>query len=89
MAKLNVKKAFGTTVREWRNHIGISQGELAERADLHRTYVSDVERGMRNISLKNIERLARALNISVPALFRQPNQSEWTGHNSHAQQPRH
>jgi CheY-like chemotaxis protein/DNA-binding XRE family transcriptional regulator len=63
---------FGATVRGWRNHLGISQEKLAERADLHRTYVSDVERGARNVSLESIGRLARALEISVSALFPQP-----------------
>jgi CheY-like chemotaxis protein/DNA-binding XRE family transcriptional regulator len=49
----------------------MSQEELAERADLHRTYVSDVERGARNVSLQSIQKLARALEISVSALFPQ------------------
>ena len=49
--------------------MGISQEELAERADLHRTYVSDVERGARNLSLESITRLARALDVSVSSLF--------------------
>jgi CheY-like chemotaxis protein/DNA-binding XRE family transcriptional regulator len=69
--KADVKKEFGVSVRGWRNHLGISQEELAERANLHRTYVSDVERGTRNVSLESIERLARALEISVSALFPQ------------------
>ncbi len=60
---------FGGSVRGWRNHLGISQEELAERANLHRTYVSDVERGTRNVSLENIERLAQALDVSVSTLF--------------------
>lgn len=60
---------FGTSVRGWRHQLGISQEELAERANLHRTYISDVERGSRNVSLENIERLARALDISVSAFF--------------------
>lgn len=64
---------FGASVRGWRNQLGLSQEELAERANLHRTYVSDVERGSRNISLENIERLASALNVSVSALFPQSN----------------
>lgn len=42
---------------------------LAERADLHRTYISDVERGARNLSLESIDKLARALEISVSTLF--------------------
>ena len=49
--------------------MGISQEELAERADLHRTYISDVERGARNLSLESIDKLARALEISMSALF--------------------
>jgi transcriptional regulator with XRE-family HTH domain len=49
--------------------MGFSQEELAERAMLHRTYISDVERGVRNVSLQSIERLAHALEISLPALF--------------------
>lgn len=46
-----------------REQAGLSQEELAHRACLHRTYVGSVERGERNISLKNIERLAIALNV--------------------------
>lgn len=49
--------------------MGISQEALAERADLHRTYISDVERGARNLSLESISRLARALAVSVSTLF--------------------
>jgi CheY-like chemotaxis protein/DNA-binding XRE family transcriptional regulator len=67
--KIDVQKAFGAAIRDWRIQLGISQEELAERAELHRTYVSDVERGSRNISLKNIERLAHALEVSVATLF--------------------
>ena len=72
MPAIDVKKMFGASVRGWRNHLGISQEKLAERAELHRTYVSDVERGARNVSLESIGRLARALEISVSALFPQP-----------------
>lgn len=72
VSKIDVKKTFGTAVRGWRCQRGISQEQLAERANLHRTYVSDIERGARNVSLKNIERLARALDISVSTLFPQP-----------------
>jgi CheY-like chemotaxis protein/DNA-binding XRE family transcriptional regulator len=67
--KDEVKTQFGLTVKSWRNRRGISQEELAERAGLHRTYVSDVERGSRNVSLASIDRLAAALEISVSQLF--------------------
>jgi CheY-like chemotaxis protein len=70
--KLDVQKIFGTSVRAWRGRLGISQEELADRAGLHRTYVCDVERGARNLSLKSIERLARALQVPVPRLFSSP-----------------
>lgn len=63
------RKAFGEAVRGWRRHLGISQEKLAERADLHRTYIADIERGARNPSLKSIENLARALEISTTSLF--------------------
>jgi transcriptional regulator with XRE-family HTH domain len=56
---------FGQRLREIRAKIGVSQEKLAELAALHRTYVSSVERGKRNISLVNIEKLARALGVSL------------------------
>jgi CheY-like chemotaxis protein/DNA-binding Xre family transcriptional regulator len=65
----DVKKSFGSSVKTWRGRLGISQEELAERAGLHRTYISDIERGARNISLHNIDKLAAALEISVSTLF--------------------
>lgn len=69
MQKVDVKKSFGSSVKAWRKRLGLSQEVLAERADLHRTYVSDVERGARNLSLESITRMARALDISVAELF--------------------
>lgn len=64
-----IQKAFGQAVRELRENIGISQEELASRSGLHRTYISDVERGERNIGLGNIEALAKGLGISLIELF--------------------
>jgi CheY-like chemotaxis protein/DNA-binding XRE family transcriptional regulator len=65
----DVKKPFGTSVRTWRSRLGISQEELAGRAGLHRTYICDVERGARNVTLRSIEKLAQALEISVSTLL--------------------
>lgn len=48
--------------------MNLSQEALAERAGLHRTYVADIERGARNVSLKNIEKLAQALGLSIANL---------------------
>ena len=67
----DIKNRFGTAVRSRRKHLGISQEELAGRAGLHRTYVADIERGARNLSLANIEKLAKALETSIPTLFAQ------------------
>jgi two-component system response regulator len=60
---------FGKAVRKQRFELGISQEELADRASLHRTYISDVELGLRNPSLKSITKLARALKLSPSTLF--------------------
>ena len=69
MLSPDIKSQFGTAVRTRRKKLGISQEELAGRAGLHRTYVADIERGARNLSLANIEKLARALETSIPTLF--------------------
>jgi transcriptional regulator with XRE-family HTH domain len=61
-------RTFGSKVRNIRHSKKISQELLAELADLDRTYISGVERGIRNISLINISALARALEVSLPAL---------------------
>jgi len=60
--------AFGRKVRERREANRISQEKLAEAAELDRTYISDIERGVRNISIINIYRIARALGVSVADL---------------------
>ena len=57
----NVKVLFGKQLRKVRMAKGISQEELAFRSGLHRTYVSSVERGERNISIVNIQKLSEAL----------------------------
>ena len=69
MLHKDVKKRFGVAIKNWRAKSGISQEELAWRAGLHRTYVADIERGARNVSLESIEKLARALGMSFSALF--------------------
>jgi CheY-like chemotaxis protein len=71
MATIDLKRLLGATIRSERSALGISQEELAYRAGLHRTYISDVERGARNPSIGSIEKLANALQISVSMLFEQ------------------
>ena len=72
MLMIDIKSRFGTAVRIRRKGLGISQEQLAERAGLHRTYVADVERGARNLSLASIEKLAQGLDVPIPALFPPP-----------------
>ncbi len=64
-----INRRFGKAIRRRRRELDFSQEELAERAELHRSYISDIERGERNPSLENIEKLAKALNISIAHLF--------------------
>lgn len=69
-------KAFGLRVRYFRKRLGLSQDDLADIAELHRTYVGAVERGERNISLLNILRLADALDIPTKELFNEDVESK-------------
>lgn len=62
---------YGQAVRKVRWEQGISQEELADRCGLHRTYISDVELGKRNISLENIERIAISLNRTLSDFFKE------------------
>ena len=63
------QRAFGTAVKRRREKLGLSQEKLADRAHLHRTYLGSVERGERNVSLKNIVLIASALRISPSELL--------------------
>lgn len=65
----DIKWLFGRAVRKRRRELDLSQEALAERAGLHRNYISDIERGDRNPSLENIYKLSKALGIKVSALF--------------------
>ena len=69
MATVDLKTMLGMAIKTQRASLGISQEELAHRAGLHRTYVSDLERGVRNPSVDSVEKLARALELSVSKLF--------------------
>jgi transcriptional regulator with XRE-family HTH domain len=60
---------FGERVREIRKEKGLSQEELAHKADLHRTYIGMIERAEKNITLINIEKIANALDKSITELF--------------------
>ena len=64
-------RALGAAVRTLRVSRGLTQDALAEAAGLHTTYVSDVERGRRNVGFVNIDRLAAALSVDLPTLMRE------------------
>ncbi len=65
----NPYELFGDRVRTLRMLLNITQEELAFRSDLHRNYISDVERGKRNVSLMAIYKIANGLGVSVDVLF--------------------
>lgn len=69
MKNKDIGLLFGQRLRELRQKQGLSQEELGFRAGLHRTYVGGIERGERNVTLKNIQRLADALGVDIRALF--------------------
>lgn len=71
MSSSSIITRFGASVRKLRFRLGISQEALAEKADLHRTYIADIERGARNVTLRSIDRLARALEVSCADLLLQ------------------
>lgn len=63
MTKKKILIAFGDRVRELRKEKGLSQEELSFKADLHRTYIGMIERAEKNITLTNIEKIAKALGV--------------------------
>ena len=71
MIQMNILIRYGQAVRKIRFEKGISQEELADRCGLHRTYISDVELGKRNLSLENIERIAISLNKTLSEFFKE------------------
>jgi transcriptional regulator with XRE-family HTH domain len=68
---MTITKSFGQKVRHFRNLKGFSQEELADLCGLHRTYIGSVERGERNITLINAEKIATALNQPLELFFQE------------------
>jgi transcriptional regulator with XRE-family HTH domain len=67
--KSNILVIFGKRVKEARNSKGWSQNELADKCELHRTYIGSIERNERNVSLINVEKIAQALDVKVSWLI--------------------
>jgi transcriptional regulator with XRE-family HTH domain len=67
---MDITHRFGKSVRCLRQKLSLSQEELAEKSALHRTYIGSVERGERNITLINAERIAKALDVDLTELLK-------------------
>lgn len=68
---MDILKVFGTNLRKYREEKNITQEKFAEMSGLHRTYISDVERFQRSISLGNVQKIADALEIETYLLFKE------------------
>lgn len=66
---MDIKLKIGQRIRELRKELEISQEALAYKAEVDRTYVTDIENGRRNVSVKILDRIIKALNVSVTEFF--------------------
>jgi transcriptional regulator with XRE-family HTH domain len=66
----DIRIRFGKAVRQKRNKLGVSQEAFADLCGLDRTYIGGIERGERNVALVNVEKIAKALKVSLSELFR-------------------
>ena len=73
---MDILRVFGTNVRLYRNKLGVSQEKFSEMCCLHRTYISDIERFTRNISLENVQKIADALSVDAYLLFVDPSSKQ-------------
>jgi len=69
MSSKNILEVFGANVQKYRKEKKISQEKLAEIANVHRTYVGMIERAEKNITLRNMEKIAKALNLEIKDLL--------------------
>lgn len=66
---MDIIKVFGTNLRVYRNKLGVSQEKFSEMCGLHRTYISDIERFQRSISLENVQKISDALGVETYLMF--------------------
>ncbi|AOG60040.1 XRE family transcriptional regulator [Spiroplasma helicoides] len=71
MIKSDVISIFSQNMKELRVKKGLTQEELSFKAGLHRNYISDTERGRRNVSLKAVQKIASGLEVTIQELFAQ------------------
>ena len=69
--KADIRERFGFAIKTRREELSMTQEDLADIAGIHRTYLSDIERGTRNVALLNIELLASSLKMHIWELFQQ------------------
>lgn len=69
LAEMDIKEKIGQRIKQLRKEIAISQEALANEAEVDRTYVTDVENGRRNVSVEILERLIKALKVSIAEFF--------------------
>ena len=67
--KSNINEEVGFNIRKIREELDLSQEKLADMAGLHRAYIGQIERGEKNIGLKNLEKIAKALKVSIKVLL--------------------
>jgi transcriptional regulator with XRE-family HTH domain len=72
ISPISARERLAIQMRVCRQNLGISQEKLAEMAGLHRTYIGDIERAERNVSIDNIEKIANALQVDVLNLLSLP-----------------
>ena len=68
--KTDIRVELGRRIRQLRKILGLTQSMIAERASLNQNYYGEIERGLRNITLLNIQRIADVLDVSLEELFR-------------------
>lgn len=66
---LNIKKEIGIKIRTFREQRGLTQDELGAIADMHRAYIGHIERGEKNITIDNLQRIAKALRVGIKDLI--------------------
>lgn len=73
---MDIVKVFGDNLRKYRNALGLSQEDFANKCGLHRTYISAIECYRRSIALENVQRIAEALGIETYKLFLEDDKNE-------------
>ena len=69
---MDIKKSTGHRIRELRNELGLTQEKLSFKSGIDKTYISEVENGKRNISIINLEKLIKALDVKIINFFNNP-----------------